>query len=162
MIFTSEPSSNEINNSYLKEAAGTNQKSTFRANSKRRVLAVDDNASMRAFLYDALSMLDYNVVTEGSGTEGFERFIQKYFDLVITDCQMPSMDGWQLAELIKKVSNHTPIILVTGQNKDQVMDKMQCGYIDLILFKPFELDDFYKTVRASLEIKNLRCHPSRL
>ena len=44
MIITSEPVPNEINNSYLKEAESTNQKNTFWANNKKRVLAVDDNA----------------------------------------------------------------------------------------------------------------------
>lgn len=153
MIITSEPVSNEINNSYLKEAESTNQKNTFWANNKKRVLAVDDNASMRTFLYDALSLLGYEVVAAANGADGFEQFIQNSFDLVITDCQMPGMDGWQLASLVKNVSTRTPVIMVTGQDEDKVKDKIQGGNIDFIIFKPFELDDFYKTVRASLETK---------
>jgi DNA-binding response OmpR family regulator len=151
MIFTSYPVSSEINNSSLNEAKRTNQKITSRANSKKRVLAVDDNASMRTFLYDALSMLDYEVVTAASGAEGFEQLIQKSFDLVITDCQMPGMDGWQLAELLKKENILTPVIMVTGQDEDAVKEKMQGANVDYMMFKPFGLDDFYNTVRASLE-----------
>ena len=154
MIDASEPESKETNKKYLKEARRTDKKSFFCANSKKRVLAVNDNASMRTFLYDALSMLDYEVVTAANGTDGFEQFIQNSFDLVVTDCQMPGMDGWQLAELVKSVNTHTPVIMVTGKDEDAVMVKIQDSDIDYLMFKPLELDDFYKTVRASLETKN--------
>lgn len=98
-------------------------------------------------------MLDYVVATASSGAEGFKQFSQNSFDLVITDCKMPGTDGWQLAALIKQVSTHTPIIMVTGQNQDEVMDKMQGGNIDFLIFKPIKLNNFYEAVRASFEIK---------
>jgi DNA-binding NtrC family response regulator len=150
MTVTGEPVSSDIKSSYLKEAERANQKSVLRANSKKHVLAVDDNASMRVLFYEALSMLDYDVVTAGNGAEAFKHFIQNNFDLVITDCKMPGMDGWQLAELIKSVSDQTPIIMVTGQDQDKVMDNLQGGNIDYLMLKPLDLDDFYNTVRASL------------
>jgi DNA-binding NtrC family response regulator len=153
MIFSSEPNPNVLNKSCLNEAKSTNQKRTYRTNSKKRVLVVDDNALIRAFLYDALSMLDYEVATAGSGAEGFKQFSQNSFDLVITDCKMPGTDGWQLAALIKQVNAHTPIIMVTGQNQDEVMDKLQGGNIDFLIFKPIKLNNFYEAVRASFEIK---------
>ena len=153
MIGTSEPAPKEPNKTYLKEAESTSQKIAFEANSKKRVLAVDDNPSMRTLLYDALSFLGYEVVAAGSGVDGFEQFIQTSFDLVITDCQMPGMDGWQLAALVKKVSTRTPVIMVTGQDEYAVMDKMQDSDIDYIMFKPFKLDDLYTTVLVSLETK---------
>jgi two-component system sensor histidine kinase EvgS len=86
---------------YSNAAESTHQKSSFRANSKKHVLVVDDNASMRALLYDALSKLDCEVATASGGAEGFKQFSQNSFDLVITDCKMPGTDGWQLAALIK-------------------------------------------------------------
>jgi DNA-binding NtrC family response regulator len=151
MIITSEPASTEIHKTYLKEEESTKQKNTALTKNKKRVLMVDDDASMRAILYDALSILGYEVVAAGNGTEGFEQFIQNTFDLVITDCKMPGMDGWQLSALVKKVSTRTPVIMVTGQDKYAVTEKMQESDIDYIMFKPFKLDDFYTTVRASLE-----------
>ena len=153
MGITSEPNPNISNKSYLNEAESANQKSTFCANSKKHVLVVDDHALMRALLYDALSMLDYEVATASDGAEGFKQFSQNSFDLVITDCKMPGTDGWQLAALIKQVNAHTPIIMVTGQNQDEVMDKMQGGNIDFLIFKPIKLNNFYEAVRASFEIK---------
>ncbi len=153
MGITSEPNPNVSNKSYLDEVESTNQIGTFRANSKKHVLVVDDNDFIRALLYDALSMMDYEVATASSGAEGFKQFSQNSFDLVITDCKMSGTDGWQLAALIKQVSTHTPIIMVTGQNEDEVLPKMQGGDIDFLIFKPFKLDKFYEAVRASFEIK---------
>jgi CheY-like chemotaxis protein len=148
-----EPNPHVSNEAYLNEAESTHQKSTFRANSKKRVLVVDDDALIRAFLYDALSMLDYEVATASGGAEGFKQFGQNFFDLVITDCKMPGMDGWQLAALIKQVSPYTPILMVTGQSEDEVRPKMQSGDIDFLIFKPFRLEKLYEAVQASLEIR---------
>jgi FixJ family two-component response regulator len=44
--------------------------------------------------------------------------------------------------------------MVTGQNKDEVMPKMQGGDIDFLIFKPFKLNQLYEAVRASFEIKH--------
>jgi two-component system sensor histidine kinase EvgS len=149
MIMAGEPKPSE---SYLNVMEKTHQKSTFRADSKKRVLVVDDHALIRAFLYDALSALDCKVATASSGAEGFKQFGQNTFDLVITDCKMPGTDGWQLAALIKQVSTHTPVIMVTGQSEDEVRPKMQGGDIDFLVFKPFKLDKLYEAVRASFEM----------
>jgi DNA-binding response OmpR family regulator len=152
MIITGEPVSSDINSSFLKEAERANQKIALLAKSKKRILAVDDNASMRAFLYDALSVLGYEVLFAANGAEGFEQFIQHSFDLVITVDQMPGMSGWRLAELVKNVSTHTPVIMITVRTKDEIRDKMQGGNVDFMMFKPLEPYGFYNTVRASLEI----------
>ena len=101
----------------LGKAENTKPKITFAANSKKKILVVDDDAMIRNLLHDALSVLDYELATASGGAEGFKQFSQNSFDLIITDCKMPGMDGWQLAGLIKQVSAHTPIIMVTGQSE---------------------------------------------
>lgn len=113
-------------------------------------MVVDDNKTMRVSLLDALNRCGYEVSVGACGDEGWELFQQDSFDLVITDCQMPKIDGWQLAKLIKSRSPHTPIIMITGQERDDVRDKLKQGYIDHLIPKPFELDDFYESVRLLL------------
>jgi FixJ family two-component response regulator len=58
------------------------------------------------------------------------------------------------AESTNQKSTHTPIIMVTGQNEDEVKPKMQGGNIDFLIFKPFKLNNFYKAVQASFEFKS--------
>ena len=152
MVFASEPKPGVSNKSYLDEVESTSLRSTSRPNGRKRVLVVDDDATIRAVLYDALSMQGYEVMTASGGAEGFKHFRQNSFDLVITDCKMPGTDGWQLAALIKQVSTHTPVIMITGQNEDEVRSKMQGGNIDFLILKPFKLNIIYEAVRASFEI----------
>ena len=106
------------------EAKDIKPNTTFHAKSKKRILVVDDDAMIRNLLYASLSKMDYEVTTASGGAEGFKQFSQNTFDLVITDCKMPGTDGWQLAALIKQASARTPIIMITGQSKDEVMDDM--------------------------------------
>ncbi len=124
---------------------------TLRAESKMKILVVDDDAMIRNLLHAALSKMDYEVTTASGGAEGFEQFSQDSFDLVITDCKMPGTDGWQLAALIKKASAHAPIIMITGQGKDEVMDNMQGSDVDFLIYKPIKLDSLYEAIRATFE-----------
>jgi len=140
----------------LNEIEGSKPKSTFRAKSKKRVLVVDDDAVIRDILYEGLSKMGFEVATAAGGAEAFQRFCQTSFDLVVTDCRMPGTDGWQLAALIKGVSAHTPIIMLTGQSKDQLMDNMQGGDVDFLMFKPVELTRLYEAILDSFEISNPR------
>ena len=136
------------------EAENIKLKTTRRAESKRKVLVVDDDAMIRDLLYAILSKMDYEVTTASGGAEGFKQFSQNSFDLVITDCKMPGTDGWQLAALIKQASADTPIIMVTGQSKDEVMHNMQGGYVDFLIFKPSKLNKLNEAIRASWAMKS--------
>ena len=153
MIRTGEPNPNDSNNSYLNNAESTNQDNNIQLISKKYILVVDDDEWIRAFLYETLSRQGYEVVTASGGAEGLEQFSRNSFDLVITDCIMPGTDGWQVAELIKQTSAHTPIIMITGLSKDDIMDKVQDGDIDFLIFKPIKLDTLYEAVRASFELE---------
>jgi FixJ family two-component response regulator len=66
---------------------------------------------------------------------------------------MPSTNGWQLAALIKQISAHTPIIMVTGQSKEEVMDNMQGGDVDFMIFKPIKFNKLYEAIQASWAMK---------
>ena len=140
----------------LDDFNGAKPKSTFRAKSKKKILVVDDDALILNLLHDALSKMNYEVATAGGGADGFKQFSQNSFDLVITDCKMPGTDGWQLAALIKQLSAHTPIIMITGQSKDEVMDNMQEGNVDFMIFKPIKINYLYEVIQASFEINDLR------
>ena len=154
MIMTGEANPNSLNITYPDETENTRREVDSHTGSKKHILVVDDDEFMLNFLHSALSRRNYEVTTAGGGAEGIRLFRQQYFDLVITDCIMPGTDGWQLAALIKQISAHTPVIMVTGQNKEDILDKLQVGNIDYLIFKPFKLDNLYKTVRTSVEDKS--------
>ena len=64
---------------------------------------------------------------------------------------MPGMDGWTLARHIKKRSPATPVVLITGSEKETVLRKAKGNSIDSVLFKPFTLEDLQQTLQGALD-----------
>jgi CheY-like chemotaxis protein len=116
----------------------------------RRVLVVDDNRDIRNVLSHMLRFMGFDVALAGNGIEALAVFHESSFDLVVTDLQMPTMDGSKLAQLVKERSPKTPVILLTGTDRETVSKKVMKGSIDSVLFKPFKLNDFQSTVQGAL------------
>jgi CheY-like chemotaxis protein len=116
----------------------------------RRVLVVDDNRDIRNVLSRILRFMGFEVALAGNGVEALAVFHESSFDLVVTDLQMPIMKGSELAQLVKGTSPTTPVILLTGTDRETVWKKVAKGSIDSVIFKPFKLNDFQSTVQGAL------------
>ena len=112
------------------------------------VLVVDDDDDLLKVLSWMLSTMDFDVITARDGKEGLRLFIESPCDIVLTDWNMPRMDGLSMARHIKTVSPHIPIILITGEDRSHRM--LQGGHVDTVLFKPFRMGDLEKTVQKIL------------
>jgi CheY-like chemotaxis protein len=117
----------------------------------KRILVVDDEKDIRNVFSKVLSFLGYEVVVARTGTEGLNLFLTNPFDLVLTEFQMPGMDGWSLAVHIKDRFPNTPVVMITGQVKDGVMEKIKGSCVDFVMFKPSRLEDILKTVQRMLD-----------
>jgi len=115
------------------------------------ILLVDDEEAVRGALADTLSFLGHEVATADNGTQGLRLFLKNSFELVVTDMQMPGMDGCTLAQRIKKTSPNTPVILITGSEKEMILKKLKGNTVDSVLFKPFTLQDLEHTVQGILD-----------
>jgi CheY-like chemotaxis protein len=120
---------------------------------KGRALVVEDNKNVQHVLSIMLYSMGFEVALAGNGLEALAVFLESSFDVVITDLQMPLMDGSTLAHYIKEMSPSTPIVLLTGADKETVRDKAKSESVDSVIFKPFKLDDFQKTVQGALELR---------
>jgi CheY-like chemotaxis protein len=100
--------------------------------------------------------MGFEVAAASSGHEGLDLFLKNSFDLVLTDLEMPDLDGWTLAFYIKDKSPNTPIVLVTGEEKRRVMEKLEGSCIDSVMFKPFALEDIQETVQKLLHARRLQ------
>ena len=127
------------------------------------ILVVDDEQAIRAALSDTLAFLGYEVATASNGTEGLRLFLKNSFELVVTDVQMPGMDGWTLAQRIKEASPNTPVVLITGSEKEMILRKVKGNSIDSVLFKPFTLEDLQQTLQGVLDnaISSFRASQNR-
>jgi signal transduction histidine kinase/CheY-like chemotaxis protein/ligand-binding sensor domain-containing protein len=117
----------------------------------KNVLIVDDNATNRAIMKGKLEHWKFNPVLAASGEEALSTIRSQNVDLVITDMQMPLMNGIQLATEIRRHSAGLPIILLSS-----IGDERHSEYVTLfnaVLTKPARHDSLYAQV-----VKSLRQH----
>jgi len=118
-----------------------------------RILVIDDEAPVRDILSRMLKSKDHQVTVASSGEEGIERFQSEPFDLVLTDLGMPKVTGWDVGTAVKKVNPKTPVAMITGWGIELNKEKMRENGIDLIVSKPFNLDQVMQLVSEALELK---------
>jgi CheY-like chemotaxis protein len=128
---------------------------------KKRILIVDDSEGIRCGLLAALSVMGYEAAVASSGVEALNVFFRNPFDLVITDLQMPGMDGWTLASLIKDRFPDTPVVLITGEQKEDVIKDHRGRCIDSALFKPLRMQELERELKKMLGIESSGVSPTR-
>lgn len=116
----------------------------------KRILVADDNKAIRDVVSQLLEFIGYEVALAINGIEALAVFLESTFDLVLTDLEMPAMDGLSLAGHIKERSPSTPVILLTGSDRETVLKKVERGPVDSVIFKPFSLEDLQRTVQGAL------------
>ncbi len=118
----------------------------------KRILVVDDQESMRSMLTDLLDMMGHETLTAAGGTEALERLRDQAIDLVITDLNMPEMDGMELTKRIKSATPGVPVIVITGygtfHTERQVLAAGADGYIP----KPCTIHRVQETVNTALGV----------
>lgn len=94
---------------------------------------VDDQESMRTLLKDMLEVIGYEVTVADGGDEALRLMHTSQFDLVLTDLNMPSMDGTALLRAIKAINAEMPVVIITGygtfHTEKRVMREGANGYI---------------------------------
>ncbi len=93
---------------------------------KKKILFVDDNATLARLSCDILIREGYHAVPAYDGEEALERFTVDEFDVVITDLRMGKMDGLALARAIHTRKPEVPVIMVTAYGPVQAGDIKTC------------------------------------
>jgi two-component system copper resistance phosphate regulon response regulator CusR len=117
----------------------------------RQVLVVDDDKAIQKILSRTFSFMGYDVTLAGNGLEASTLFLTGSYDLVMTDFQMPLMNGWELSRIVKEQSPNTPVIIVTGFCDDKLWENLNMNCVDAIIPKPFKLKEIEKIVRRLLK-----------
>ncbi len=106
------------------------------------VLLVDDSEFSRKYVSRVLNNLGVeHIHAVASGKDALQLFDQQYFDLVITDFNMPEMDGLQLVEAIRsdcRQNTSVPILMVTSEQNQNRLAAIEKAGVSAILDKPFE------------------------
>jgi PAS domain S-box-containing protein len=121
---------------------------------KARILVIEDEREVRKLLTDILlSGGEYEVESAADGSQGIELFKKKQFDIVFTDLGMPGMSGWEVAEAIKGINKKVPVAIITGWNVELQASEMEARGVDLIAYKPFEVNQVLELVQDGMKIK---------
>ena len=107
-----------------------------------RVLVVEDEVVAAQTIQTVLTVDGHKVDVAQNGEQGLAMFQASQYDLVLTDFKLGTMDGLELAAVIKQAAPATPIVLITAYAaKMEGMGKV--SNIDLVLKKPFSVADLY-------------------
>lgn len=124
--------------------------------SQSHILVIDDDAAVRQVLLETLTGEGHQVTVMSSGLEGVEAVKDQPVHVVLTDLQMPGIDGLETIDRISKVDSKIIAIVMTGYGTvDYAVRAMKAGAFDFIT-KPFEPDTVAVVVRKALDIYKLK------
>ena len=117
-----------------------------------KILAVDDSASMRLMVTFTLKGAGFDVSEAADGQQALNIAKQGGFDLVLSDVNMPVMDGIQLVRELRTLAEYkfTPILMLTTESaSDKKIEGKQAGATGWIV-KPFNPDQLLNTIKKVL------------
>ncbi len=117
------------------------------------ILVAEDYKMTQDIVSEFLEFLGFEVVFASNGAEALAAFLRHDFDLVLTDLQMPVMDGLTLAGHIKERSPGTPVILMTGSDREALWNQGGKKSVDSVLFKPFLFEELQSSVQEALGLR---------
>jgi two-component system chemotaxis response regulator CheY len=120
----------------------------------KTILAVDDSATMRQLVKMTLSRAGYGIVEAEDGAKGLAKASAEIFDLVLSDINMPVMNGIEMLRSLRKLAQYkfTPIVLVTTESQPEKKQEGKAAGATGWIVKPFEPEQLLAVVT-----KVLRC-----
>lgn len=116
-----------------------------------KVLLVEDEKKIADSISKGLKELDYHVETAYDGTIGLKIFESGKFDLVITDINLPGINGYELCKIIRSRNTQVPVIMLTALSAtNDKIEGFDAGADDYIV-KPFEFKELLVRIRALLK-----------
>ncbi|RMF28328.1 MAG: DNA-binding response regulator, partial [Bacteroidetes bacterium] len=127
---------------------------------KARILYVEDDESLGFVTRDNLELQGYEIVHCADGQQALELWKTQSFDLCILDVMLPKMDGFALAEEIRRYDPQVPIIFLTAKSlKEDKIRGLRLGADDYIT-KPFSIEELILKIEVFLRRSGLAAPPA--
>jgi len=123
-----------ITRKYLRERRG---------HDARRILVAEDDQVNRKVAVQLLELMGYQVDTVADGRQAVESWRKAHYDLILMDCQMPELDGYQATREIRRLETpgrHIPIVALTANVMPGVETQCKGAGMDAYIAKPFDRD----------------------
>jgi len=116
-----------------------------------KIILVEDDQTLGYILKEYLEMKDFTVQWVKNGLEGLKALKKQQFDLCILDVMMPVMDGFTMAEKVRAMGSHIPLLFLTAKSlKVDVLKGFSLGADDYII-KPVEEEELVARIQAILK-----------
>lgn len=114
-----------------------------------RILAVDDSLTMRELLRGALGEAGFDVMLAEDGQDALERLPQANPDLILTDLNMPRMDGFGLIDAVRKgvTATRVPILVLTTESAASLKERAKSAGATGWITKPFDEKSLIAAIR---------------
>ena len=116
----------------------------------KTIMVVDDEVGIRKLLFEVLSDKGFNVTLAKDGYDSLRQMKNRCFDLVITDINMPRLNGIELLRRMKKEGRKESVIIMTGTPFDQKRLSREMPPVSTRLNKPFQLKNILDAVALAL------------
>jgi putative two-component system response regulator len=123
---------------------------------KYSVLLVEDEARLRATIGQVLNMLFKTVDTAGNGREGLDLYRKSKHHVIITDIDMPVMNGVDMMKEIKKISPRQPAIVISGHEEAHYLIELINLGVHHFIPKPFEVNKLFAVLEVVLRYMQLQ------
>lgn len=118
---------------------------------KSKILYTEDDETLAFLTKDNLEQNNYEVIHCADGKSGLESFRNQHFDICIFDIMMPKMDGFELAEEIRKTDTDVPIIFLSAKTlKEDRIKGLRLGADDYLV-KPFSIEELMLKIEVFLK-----------
>ena len=116
---------------------------------QKKILVIEDDEDIRTVVVTRLNRAGYETTMASDGMDGLRRFYGDRPDLVLLDIAMPVMDGWQVLERLREVSDVPVLILTAGTQERDKLRGLRSGADDYIT-KPFSGEELLARVEVAL------------
>jgi len=119
----------------------------------KKILAVDDSASVRQMVNFTLKSAGYDVVEAVDGKDGLDKAAKDKFDMIVTDLNMPNLDGIQLITALRKLPGYSfvPILMLTTESQAEKKDEGRKAGATGWIVKPFNADQLTSVLKKLLK-----------
>ncbi len=129
---------------------------------KKKALVIDDDISTLDLMRFQLESENFDVVTVANGTKGIKFVEEEDFDIILTDLNMPGIDGIEMVKKCKEISPETEIIMITGDGSaTKAVEATKAGafyYVE----KPVDLEELMLLIEKAIERKQQKAEIEEL
>jgi len=120
---------------------------------KAKVLYIEDNIDNMTLVKRVLEIEGYEVIAAETGRDGLDKAQANFPDIVITDINLPDIDGYEITRILKsnRKTSHIPVVAMTANVMQKHRDSVAAAGCDGFISKPIDIDELPDLIESFLK-----------